>query len=424
MSERTPSRTRISFLALLGPGILIAATGVGAGDLLTASLAGSRHGLTLLWAAWIGALLKWFLNEGLARWQMATGETLLEGWVHRLGRWIQWLFLGYLLIWTVFTSGALMNACGVAGTGLFPLTDDLRLSKILWGVLHSGLGLVLVWVGGFRLFERMMSVCIAVMFVTVMVTVVLIRPDWSAVAHGLAVPTIPEGGLGYLLGILGGVGGTVTLMSYGYWAREIGRRGAAGLRSCRIDLAVGYTMTALFGVAMVVIGSRVSLERGPTVAIELAGQLGDSMGPAGKWIFLAGFWGAVFSSLLGVWQSVPYLFADFVLLSRGDAARAGGDVDFARTVPYRVYLVLIAIVPLPLLGWSVERAQLSYAVLASLFMPFLAVTLLLMNNREGWVGKEFKNGWLANAVLVATVLFFGYAALQKAQDVLGKLVAG
>jgi Mn2+/Fe2+ NRAMP family transporter len=257
-----------------------------------------------------------------------------------------------------------------------------------------------------------------------MVTVVLIRPDWSAVAHGLAVPTIPEGGLGYLLGILGGVGGTVTLMSYGYWAREIGRRGAAGLRSCRIDLAVGYTMTALFGVAMVVIGSRVSLERGPTVAIELAGQLGDSMGPAGKWIFLAGFWGAVFSSLLGVWQSVPYLFADFVLLSRGDAARAGGDVDFARTVPYRVYLVLIAIVPLPLLGWSVERAQLTYAVLASLFMPFLAVTLLLMNNREGWVGKEFKNGWLANTVLVATVLFFGYAALQKAQDVLGKLVAG
>lgn len=81
-------------MALLGPGILIAATSVGAGDLLTASLAGSRHGLTLLWAAWVGALLKWFLNEGLARWQMSTGETLLEGWVHRLGRWIPWLFLG------------------------------------------------------------------------------------------------------------------------------------------------------------------------------------------------------------------------------------------------------------------------------------------------------------------------------------------
>jgi len=46
-----------SRLSLFIPGMLVAATGVGAGDLLTASLAGSRFGLTLLWAAWVGALL-------------------------------------------------------------------------------------------------------------------------------------------------------------------------------------------------------------------------------------------------------------------------------------------------------------------------------------------------------------------------------
>ena len=67
------------------PGILVAATGVGAGDLVTASLAGSEVGLVLLWAAVLGALLKWALNEGLARWQMATGTTLLQGWVQKLG---------------------------------------------------------------------------------------------------------------------------------------------------------------------------------------------------------------------------------------------------------------------------------------------------------------------------------------------------
>ena len=411
---------RLAFLAVLGPGILIAATGVGAGDLLTASYAGSRHGLALLWAAWLGALLKWFLNEGIARWQMATGTTILEGWTERLGRWIRWVFLAYLLVWSLFTAGALINACGVAGTGLLPLSADLRTSKIAWGVIHALAGLVLVRLGGFRLFERLMAICIAVMFVAVMFTAVMIRPDWGEVARGLVTPRIPEGGLGYLLGVLGGVGGTVTLLSYGYWIREKRRRGIEGVRTCRIDLGVGYLMTALFGMALIIIGSQVNLEKGPSMALELAGQLGGVLGPAGKWIFLAGFWGAVFSSLLGVWQSAPYFFADFLhsgAMNVADPAQPA-EMDLAGTRPYRIYLFLIALVPLPLLWMSVERAQLTYAVLGSLFMPLLALTLLLMNNRKHWVGPAFLNGWVTNLVLVATLLLFSYVALRKGFEAL------
>jgi hypothetical protein len=57
MNDFPPKPGRFAFLAVLGSGILVAATGVGAGDLLTASYAGSRHGLVLLWAAWLGAVL-------------------------------------------------------------------------------------------------------------------------------------------------------------------------------------------------------------------------------------------------------------------------------------------------------------------------------------------------------------------------------
>jgi len=38
-------------------GLLVAATGVGAGDLITASLAGSNLGMVILWAAAAGAVL-------------------------------------------------------------------------------------------------------------------------------------------------------------------------------------------------------------------------------------------------------------------------------------------------------------------------------------------------------------------------------
>jgi Mn2+/Fe2+ NRAMP family transporter len=434
MSEQAHSTPRSrSMLAAVAPGILIAATGVGAGDLMTASLGGAALGVGLAWAAGVGGVIKWFMTEGIARWQMATGTTLLEGWAHRLGGWIRWVFIAYLLVWTVFTGGAMVSACGVAGTGLLSLGDDPVLSKRIWGIAHSMIGLVLVLVGGFKLFEKLMSACIGLMFATVVVTAVMLKPDWGDVAvqqwsfiSGLIsdwrAGADVGGSVSWILGLLGGVGGTVTLLSYGYWIREEGRSGGGGWRACRLDLTLGYAMTSLFGVAMVIIGSRVEIQgSGASVALDLADQLAHVLGPIGRWVFLVGFWGAVFSSLLGVWQSIPYLFADFMSISRGDSSEKRRDIDFAKTRGYRGYLIAIALVSLPMLWLPVTRAQLLYAVFGSLFMPLLALTLLVMNNRAAWVGSRFRNGWITNVVLASTLLFFAVVAGKTTYDKVGEL---
>jgi Mn2+/Fe2+ NRAMP family transporter len=412
MNSGRSTTTSGGWFQRLAPGILIAATGVGAGDLITASIAGSRVGLTILWAVLVGAVLKWVLNEGLARWQMATGTTLLEGWVDRLGGWVQWVFLLYLIPWTLATGAALMTACGAAGAAVWQLGLPFGQAKVVWGVVHALVGLVLVWVGGFRLFEKVMSVCIAVMFVAVMVTAVMIGPDWAQLGRGLVIPQIADfdRDIPWVLGLLGGVGGSVTLLSYGYWVREQGRSGAEGVSRCRLDLAVGYAMTALFGIAMVTIGSRLTLAPGKSdrVALELADQLAGVMGASGQWVFLIGFWGAVFSSLLGVWQSVPYLFADFMLIRRGVSAEQRAGLDYTKLRAYRGFLVGLAIVPMVLLGRDLGRVQLVYAVMAAMFMPLLAVTLLILNNRSAWVGQGFRSRWPVNVVLVATIAAFAY----------------
>jgi Mn2+/Fe2+ NRAMP family transporter len=330
MNSGRSTTTSGGWFQRLAPGILIAATGVGAGDLITASIAGSRVGLTILWAVLVGAVLKWVLNEGLARWQMATGTTLLEGWVDRLGGWVQWVFLLYLIPWTLATGAALMTACGAAGAAVWQLGLPFGQAKVVWGVVHALVGLVLVWVGGFRLFEKVMSVCIAVMFVAVMVTAVMIGPDWAQLGRGLVIPQIADfdRDIPWVLGLLGGVGGSVTLLSYGYWVREQGRSGAEGVSRCRLDLAVGYAMTALFGIAMVTIGSRLTLAPGKSdrVALELADQLAGVMGASGQWVFLIGFWGAVFSSLLGVVAERAVSLRRFRADSAGGVGRAAGGI--------------------------------------------------------------------------------------------------
>jgi len=401
---------RLSKFAL---GLLVAATGVGAGDLITASLAGSNLGLVVLWAAVAGAILKWVLNEGIARWQMATSKTVLEGWADELGFVVQWAFFIYFIIWSYVVGGALINACGVAGAGLLPLGDP-RTSKIIWGVVHSAAGLAIVLAGGFKAFERVMSVLTGLMVAAVLLTVVLISPDWGGVVKGIAVPTIPRQGTGWLIALMGGVGGTVTLLCYSYWIREKGRSGKQGLGDSRFDLLIAYALTAFFGAAMVIIGSRVKVGgSGDTVALVLADQLGGALGPLGRFAFLLGFWGAVFTSLIGVWQGVPYMFADFLRLRSRAREKGVANVDLKTTLGYRLYLLALAVLPLSLLWLKVQLVQYVYGLVGALFMPFVALTLLLLNNRVRLVGREFKNGPLINLFLALTLAFFSYVGLRE-----------
>ncbi len=400
-------KTILSWYYIVAPGILVAATGVGAGDLIFASFAGSNIGLTVLWVAAVGAVLKWMLTEGLARWQMATNTTLLEGLTRHLPLFAQWIFLTYLLIWSLGVAAALMFACGVAASGFFPL-GETDISNRIWGIFHALLGLVLVLRGGYRLFEKLMAFFIGVMFITVLVTAILIKPDWSSFASGLFIPRIQTGqNLIWTIGVLGGVGGSFTLLSYGYWIREKKRSGLQGVRECRFDLAVGYTMTALFSIAMIMIGSKTNInQQGATVALDLANQLAAILGNYGRWIFLAGFWGAVFSSLLGVWQSVPYIFADFYFLQKSKTLPENHGPDLAASKPYKIYLLGLTFAPIPMLWFPFDLVQTNYALLGAVFIPLLAFTLLTLNNSKKWVGEKFRNGLIANSLLFCTLMLF------------------
>ena len=109
--------------------------------------------------------------------------------------------------------------------------------------------------------------------------------------------------------------------------------------------------------------------------------------------------------MLGVWQGVPYLFTDFIQQYSWQPDKPM-KVDTGST-PYRGYLLYLSIPPMVLLlaGKPVWLVVI-YAVAGAFFMPLLAVLLLIMNNRRGWVG-EMRNGLAANLVLLASVLLFG-----------------
>jgi Mn2+/Fe2+ NRAMP family transporter len=397
--------------------LAIAATGVGAGDMVAAAVSGSRFGFAVAWAAVVGALLKFVLNEGLARWQLATGTTLLEGWVAHLGRWIEYVFITYLVVWSFVVAGALINACGLAAHALAP-----ALSVEAWGAIHAMLAAVLVLVGGYGPFERLIKLFVALMFVTLVGCALFIAPPLQSLAAVVDQATVPRGGARFVLGVIGGVGGSVTLLSYGYWIREKGWEGSRWIPAMRLDLGVAYVLTGLFGLAVVVLAayalheSQVTIE-GRTGVIRMAGMLQPVIGRVGYWTFLVGFWGAVATSMLGVWQGVPYLFCDFVGLIRRLDRQRREEMISSRSWWYRGYLFWLSIPPLVLFALDKPVAVIvAYAVMSALFMPFLAGTLLYLNSQSRWIGRNLRNRWWSVGMLAICLILFGYLGLREVID--------
>lgn len=396
------------YFHIIAPGILVAATGVGAGDLITATFAGNKIGLAVLWAPLLGAFFKLVLTEGLVRNQIATQNLLMNSWYQSFGKVVQWIFLFYLIMWTYMVGGALINSCGAAMSAIIPIGDTNQ-SKIIWGILHSIIGIGFVLKGNFNIFEKLMSFLISIMFIVVIFGSFFFINQPTSLLLGL-IPNIPNDNISWLIGLIGGVGGTLTILSYGYWIKEEGRNSDEGLSICKIDLAVAYSLTAIFSVSMVILGTHLDLQavNKSEISTVLANLFSNKFGSLGGVVFKIGFWAGVFSSLLGVWQSVPYLFANFFELnfSKNKAE------NLNKTKSYRYYLLFLAIVPISSLWVKFESIQLAYAFVGALFVPALALSLLILNNQKS-LPSHYKSGWKSNLVLTLCLIFFLGIGINK-----------
>jgi Mn2+/Fe2+ NRAMP family transporter len=413
----------------VGPGLLAAATGVGAGDLVATMVAGARFGTVLLWAAVLGTVLKLALAEGVGRWHLASGTTLLDGW-RRMGRWATGFFGVYIVIWGFVYGATAMSAVGLPLNALFGGLDVRY-----WAMIAGVVGLALVWLQRYRSFEKFVSVLVAIKFVSVVSVAVLVAPDLGALASGL-VPRLPEGSTVYVLGLVGGVGGTITMAAYGYWMMAKGWRGTGWLSVMRLDNTVGYVMTGIFVIAMLVVGAEILLGQdiasGDTGLLILGDELGARFGDWARILFLVGFLSVTSTSLLGVWNGVSLLFTDWVRTIRLPHGRAA-DADLAegvaedrayraedaeKSLPFRGYLLWLTIPPMALLFLDQPFAlTLVYGVLGAAFMPFLGGTLLVLLNRRRFV-TDGKSGWLSNTLVAAAAALF---VVLLVNDLVGRL---
>ncbi|MCH7687591.1 MAG: Nramp family divalent metal transporter [Planctomycetes bacterium] len=112
----------------LGPGLIIAGSIVGSGELIATTKTGAQAGISLLWLILIGCVIKVFVQIELGRYTISHGETTLAALDRIPGprlrvKWIIW----YWLIMVLVGLGQLGGIVGGVGQSLalaFPLTGD------------------------------------------------------------------------------------------------------------------------------------------------------------------------------------------------------------------------------------------------------------------------------------------------------------
>src|SRR5690606_5917886 len=142
-----------------------------------------------------------------------------------------WYFGLYVVIWGFIYGATAMSATALPLAALFPILP-------LWGwaVITGLAGLTFVWFNRYQAFETAMKLLVATMFVIMVGLAILVAPGLPGLLSGLAF-TLPEGALLYTLGLIGGVGGTVTTAAYGYWVQIKGWHGPGWLPLMRLDNA-------------------------------------------------------------------------------------------------------------------------------------------------------------------------------------------
>lgn len=126
-----PPTDVLGILKRLGPGLILAGSIVGSGELIATTKTGAAAGFTLLWLVIIGCVIKVFAQIEIGRYTIVTGNTSMNGLNEVPGprlrvNWIIWYWVVLFFV-SMGQLGGIVGGVGQALAITFPLTTEGRM---------------------------------------------------------------------------------------------------------------------------------------------------------------------------------------------------------------------------------------------------------------------------------------------------------
>ncbi len=388
-----------TFLRKIGPGLLVAAAGIGAGDMIISIQTGLEFRWVYPLVVLLACILKYTITEGIARHKLASGKTLIQRWNLIMPPWARILFMVFFMIWSYMVGAALISTTGLAASAILPAVNPSW-----WAAISSLFAFALVYGGKYDFIEKLTTALILIMFGVLVPAAIY----YAFSGNSEVIKTSEYQPFTLIMSMLGGVGGSVTMLSYSYWAEEKAWTQEEGINQSRTDLQLSYTITAIFILSLMLITYKMDktgdLKSGTDLIFGLAAAFEKLYGAAGSLLLKICFWGVAFSSLLAVWSGVPYLFEDFL---NGMKSKSTEIIPTNTSKPYRLFLAFLTIAPLgTAVVQNAVKTVINYTLISSVFVLGISASLLWMNSRKEWMGK-WVNHTLTRVILMLSLLVFG-----------------
>jgi Mn2+/Fe2+ NRAMP family transporter len=412
----------------LGPGLIITAVIVGSGELIVTPKLGASAGFDLLWFIVLGCLLKVFVQVALGRHAVSHGVTTLAALDTLPGprlrvSWVLWLWLAMyvsLVFQVAGMVGGLASIFALAGFNL-----PLPATAVLVGLSCAAL----LVVGRYRLVERVSTLLVAAFTVTTLVAVVALQSTPYAIRPAQLLDGLRfrlPGSFNVAFATFGIIGvGASELIYYPYWclekgyARRVGpndgspgwaARARGWLRILRIDAALSFVLYTSATLAFYALGA--AILHGQGLAVEdahmietLSHMYRETFGAWSLWLFLAGAFAVLYSTVFGATASNARLGADALELF--GVRRYADPAERTRMVRLFSLLLPVAFTGVYLAFGTPVTLVFVGAVGQGLMLPFLALAALHFHRQE-------RDAALASGRLFSACLALSAAAITAA----------
>ena len=407
------------YVRSMGPGVIVALTWLGAGDLVDSSVAGGNYGYTLMWAMVIALAVRFVFVSIIAKYQLCNqhDESVMAGFA-RLHPGMP-LFVGAVALFFAHFYGSYL----VRGLGEVSVHLSGSGPAWAWSIFWVVLAAAFLFRGIYRRLEVVFTVFLILLSVSLIGVAAWTGPSPLAAAKGIFLLDIPEqsgpfGALLVITSLIGAVGGSLANLLSPYFMQQKGWRGPRYRRLQLYDLAFGTGVLVLLNLSVWTIGAELLHPSGLTVSSldDLANLLTLTLGALGGPIFYLGVFAALYSSVIGIAAGFGYLMTDVVRVRRTPAATRAARLDVGHSRTYRAVAAWALFSPLV---WSLPGMP-GFIIMtivanaaAVIVLPVLCGALWLLTARSTYIGATYRNGMWENAVLAGLFLLSLWGAWQS-----------